>query len=99
MMQGKIERYLHSIKHLIFLDHYYSPSERKDQISISADYWYHYALNNVTLVDMYYGRASEILDRREQIKRKTMLLGRKQNRILRLGEKTGKVYRNVEILS
>jgi hypothetical protein len=35
---------------------------------------YHEALNNVTPADVYYGRDVEILDRREQIKQKTMLL-------------------------
>jgi hypothetical protein len=48
---------------------------------------------------MYYGRDLEVLERRQQIKQKTMLLRRKQNRTLRLAEKVGKVYMGAETLS
>jgi hypothetical protein len=41
-------------------------------------------VNNVTPADVYYGRDLEVLARREQIKQKTMLLRRKQNRFLKL---------------
>jgi len=72
MTQGKIERYHRSMKNLILLDHYYSPSELEDQIRVFVDYYnnhrYHEALNNVTPADVYYGRDFEILERREQIK-------------------------------
>jgi hypothetical protein len=47
----------------------------------------------------YYGRDLKILERREQIKQKTMLLRRKQNHTLRLAEKAGKVYMGAETLS
>jgi putative transposase len=91
------------MKNLILLDHYYSPSELVDQIRIFVDYYnhdrYHEALNNVTPADVYYGRDLKILKRREQIKQKTMLLRRKQNRSLRLAEKAGKVYMGAETLS
>ncbi len=60
---------------------------------------YHEALKNVTPADMYYGRDLEVLERRGQIKQKTMLLRRKQNRTLRLAEKAGKVYMRTETLS
>jgi hypothetical protein len=56
-------------------------------------------LENVTPVDMYYGRDREILERRKQIKQKTMLLRRKQNRSLRLDEIAGKVYMSPETIS
>ena len=45
---------------------------------------YHEALNNVTLAGVYYGRKKEILTRREKIKKKTILLCRRQNCVLRL---------------
>ena len=103
MTQGKIERYHRSMKNLILLDHYYSPSELEDQIRIFVDYYnnrrYHEALKNVTPADMYYGRDLEVLERRGQIKQKTMLLRRKQNHTLRLAEKAGKVYMSPETLS
>ena len=44
-------------------------------------------------------QTTRILDWREQIKRKTMLLRRKQNHILTLAEKAGKVYMGTETLS
>jgi hypothetical protein len=91
------------MKNVILLDHYYSPSELEDQIRLFVDYYnyhrYHEALNNVTPADVHYGRDREILDRREQIKKKTMLLRRKQNRTLRLAEKAGKVYMGTRTLS
>lgn len=83
MTQGKIERYRRSMKNLILLDHYYSPSKLEDQIRIFVDYYnhdrYHEALKNVTPAGMYYGRDLEVLELRWQIKQKTMLLRRKQN--------------------
>jgi len=103
MTQGKIERYHRSMKNLILLDHYYSPSELEDQLRIFVDYYnncrYHEALKNVTPADVYYGRDLEVLERRGQIKQKTMLLRRKQNHPLRLAEKAGKVYMSPETLS
>jgi hypothetical protein len=42
------------------------------------------ALDNVTLADVYYGRDLEVLARGRQIKQKTVLLRRKQNRFLML---------------
>jgi hypothetical protein len=52
MTQGKIEQYHRSMKNLILLEYYYSPSELKDQIGVFVDYYnnhrYHEALNNVT---------------------------------------------------
>ena len=103
MAQGKIERYHRSMKNLVLLDHYYSPSELEDQIRIFVDYYnhdrYHEALKNVTLADVRYGRDFEVLERRAQIKQKTMVLRRKQNRTLSLTEKTEKVYMSPETLS
>ena len=88
MTQGKIERYHRSMKNILLLEHYYSPSDLEHYIGVFVDYYnndrYHEALNNVTPADVYYGRDQEILTRREQIKKKTMLLRRKQNRSLRV---------------
>ena len=88
MTQGKIERYHRSMKNILLLEHYYSPSELEDQIAIFVDYYnndrYHEALNNVTPADVYYGRDREILTRREQIKKRTMLLRWRHHNALRL---------------
>ena len=37
------------------------------------------SLNNLTLADIYCGHRREIFVKRDQIKRKTVVLGRKQN--------------------
>jgi putative transposase len=88
MTQGKIERYHRSMKNILLLEHYYSPSELEDQIAIFVDYYnndrYHEALNNVTPADVYHGRDREILTRREQIKKRTMLLRWRHHNALRL---------------
>jgi transposase InsO family protein len=88
MTQGKIERYHRSMKNILLLENDYSPAELEDHIRIFVDYYnnyrYHEALNNVTPFDVYDGRYREILARREQIKKKTMLLRRRQNCALRV---------------
>jgi putative transposase len=88
MTQGKIERYHRSMKNILLLENYYSPSELDDQIGLFVDYYnnyrYHEALNNITPVDVYHGRRWEILTRREQIKKKTMRLRRQQNCALKI---------------
>jgi hypothetical protein len=56
-------------------------------------------LENVTPADVYYGRDHEVLERRKQIKQKTMLLRRKQKRSMRLAEIAGKVYMSPETIS
>lgn len=103
MTQGKIERYHRSMKNIILLEHYYSPSELEDRIGVFVDYYnnhrYHEALNNVTPADVYYGRDRDILEKRKQIKQKTMRLRRKQNRFLNLEKRAGKVYMNTETIS
>jgi putative transposase len=81
MTQGKIERYFRSMKNLILLDLYYSPSELTGRIREWVDYYnnrrYHEAIDNVTPSDKYYGRDLEILERREKVKAETMKMRRK----------------------
>lgn len=81
MTQGKIERYHRSMKNIIRLEHYYSPSELEDAISRFVVYYnncrYHESLNNVTPSDVYYGRYNEIISQREIIKSKTFKRRRK----------------------
>ena len=76
MTQGKIERYHRSMKNILLLENYYSPDELIDQIDLFIDYYnnqrYHEAMNNLTPVDVYYGKAREILTRRERVKKNTM---------------------------
>jgi transposase InsO family protein len=81
MTQGKIERYHRSMKNLILLDNYYSPTELEARISEWVDYYnnhrYHEAIDNVTPGDRFFGRDKEILKQRLRIKTETMNLRRR----------------------
>jgi len=83
MTQGKIERYHRSLKNIVKLQHYYSPSQLLEAIADFVKYYnnqrYHESLDNMTPADFYYGKAKEVRSRREKIKRKTMALRRQQN--------------------
>ena len=83
MTQGKIERYHRSMKNIINLDHYYLPGELEKEIEDFINYYnnerYHEALNNLKPVDGYNGKSFEILDKREEIKQRTMYMRRRQN--------------------
>jgi putative transposase len=76
MTQGKIERYHRSMKNILLLDNYYCPEELTVQIEAFVEYYnnqrYHESLDNVTPADVYYGRATHILDQRQQIKKETI---------------------------
>ena len=88
MTQGKIERYHRSMKNILLLEHYYSPDELENQIGLFVDYYnnhrYHEALNNLTPADVYYGRGPEILTRRKQVKKGTMILRKRYNLSLKV---------------
>lgn len=88
MTQGKIERYHRSLKNIINLQNYYLPWELESEIGGFVDYYnncrYHESLNNLTPADVYYGRDKQVLDRREEIKCRTLKLRRLQNREVEL---------------
>jgi len=88
MTQGKIERYHRSMKNLILLDHYYSPSELEARIAEWVDYYnnhrYHEAIDNVTPADKYFGRDQMILKNRMKIKTQTIRNRRKINKMIML---------------
>jgi transposase InsO family protein len=79
--QGKIERWHRSMKNQILLDNYYFTSELEEQLRKFVSYYnherYHESLNNLTPADVFYGRAEEVLEERDLIKKNTMAL-RKQ---------------------
>ena len=83
MTQGKIERYHRSLKNIVKLQHYYSPTELRDAIADFVDYYknqrYHESLDNMTPADVFYGKEKEVKTKREKIKQETMALRRKQN--------------------
>jgi transposase InsO family protein len=83
MTQGKIERYHRSLKNIVKLQHYYSPSQLTEAIDDFVDYYnnqrYHESLDNMTPAVIFYGKEKEVQSKRENIKRETMALRRLQN--------------------
>ncbi|MFC1922254.1 integrase core domain-containing protein [Chloroflexota bacterium] len=81
--QGKIERYHLSLKNIVKLQHYYSPSQLREAIADFVNYYnnqrYHESLDNMTPADVFYGKEKEVRSKREKIKRRTMALRRQQN--------------------
>src|SRR5467141_2016686 len=72
----EIERYHRSMKNRILLENYYLPGQLEQSIEEFVEYYnnsrYHESLDNLTPVDVYFGRGQAILKRREKIKRKTI---------------------------
>jgi transposase InsO family protein len=81
MTQGKIERWHRTMKNVVLLELYYSPEELAAAIKRFVAYYnyqrYHESLDNLTPADVYFGREKEVLSKREEIKRRT-LMQRKQ---------------------
>ena len=76
MTRGKIERYHRSLKNRILLENYYLPGQLEAQLAELVDYYntrrYHESLGNLTPADIYFGRGSTILARRQKIKHQTI---------------------------
>ena len=83
MTQGKIERWHRSMKNVVKLQNYCSPSELERTISEWVAYYnyqrYHESLDNVTPADVYFGRDKEVLKKRNQLKEQTLTLRRQQH--------------------
>jgi transposase InsO family protein len=84
MTQGKIERYHRSMKNIVNLQNYYLPTQLEIEIASFVNYYnhqrYHESLDNLTPADVYFGRAKEVLTKRDQIKKQTL----QQRRLLNL---------------
>jgi len=82
MTQGKIERWHRSMKNVIKLQNYYSPSELERAIAEWVEYYnnqrYHESLENVTPADVYFGREKEIIKKRSKLKEQSLALRRQQ---------------------
>jgi putative transposase len=76
MTQGKIERWHLSLKSQILLENYYLPGDLRRAVADFVEHYnhrrYHESLNNLTPADVYFGRGERILQRREEIKHKTI---------------------------
>ena len=83
MTQGKIERYHRSMKNVVKLQNYYSPEELERELTHFVEYYnnqrYHESLDNLTPMDVYTGKAKEVLAKRAEIKKRTLQTRRLQN--------------------
>ena len=73
---GKVERYQQSLKREVNQLPYELPSQLEQAIAAFVDYYnyrrYHKALGNVTPADVLYGRREEILQRRKEVRIRTI---------------------------
>ena len=74
--QGKIERWHQTLKNRVLLENYYLPGHLENRIGAFVEHYnnhrYHESLGNVTPADVYCGRASAIIERRNRIKKRTI---------------------------
>jgi putative transposase len=80
--QGKIERWHQTLKNRILLENYYLPGDLELKIGAFVEHYnkrrYHESLGNLTPADVYFRRSAVIIERRNDIKKRTI-----QNRRLR----------------
>jgi len=85
---GKIERYHRTMKEDINQIPYVMPGELKEAIRAFIEYYnyrrYHEGLGNVTPYDVYTGKSAEIIQKRKEVKSRTLNERKDYNKIARL---------------
>lgn len=80
--QGKIERYHRSMKNIVKLEHYYTPSELEKALEKFVHYYnferYHEAIDNLTPANVYFGTDQKVIKQRNKIKINTLKNRKKQ---------------------
>jgi putative transposase len=83
--QGKIERSHQTLKNHILTENYYLPRDLDEQIGAFVEHYnhvrYHGSIENVTLADVYFGRAQTFIAERRRIKLATIANRRLQHRL------------------
>jgi hypothetical protein len=71
------------MKNIVNLQNYFLPGHLETEIASFVNYYnhqrYHESLHNLTPADVYFGRAKEVLTKRDQIKKQTLQQRRLQN--------------------
>ena len=74
--QGKIERWHQTLKNRILLENYYLPGALEEAVAAFIEHYNHHryqeSLGNLTPADVYLGKAETILERRKEIKARTI---------------------------
>jgi len=85
---GKIERYHRTIKGELILIPYEMPGELEEAIRAFIEHYnyrrYHEGLGNVTPYDVYTGRYLEIIQKRKEVKSRTLRVRRDYNKTVRV---------------
>ncbi len=88
---GKIERYHRTLKSEINQEPYEMPSELREAIRGFINYYnyrrYHEGLGNITPYDVYSGRYLTVMEKRKEVKNKTIAERREYNRTARTQNK------------
>jgi len=86
--QGKIERYHRSMKNVVKLDNYFSPTQLEDKLMEFVNYYnnqrYHESIQNLTPAEVYFGTGEKKLKQRKLSKTKTLNARKKQYQNLTL---------------
>jgi putative transposase len=67
------------MKNIVNLQNYFLPGQLETEIASFVNYYNHQSLDNLTPADVYFGRAKEVLTRRDHIKKTTLQQRRLQN--------------------
>lgn len=93
---GKLERYHRTVKEQVKLVVYETPSALERAVDAFVDYYnhrrYHEGIGNVTPADLYCGRRDEIVERRKEVRQRTLQQRRAYHRTSRERETDQSVH-------